>query len=225
MITDKYAVIVPASDRNRYSADGDLAKFGNTTLLEWKIDQLKAIFSEKNLFVSTSSERVKRVIEETGVATLTRAHDLDIPEVIASSVDQVPFENIVWTNVTSPFLDASEYLRMIEKFSMIDQNKMSGYDCVLSAERLSEYLYFKGTALNFDLSNHQSRSELEPVYRLTNGCAILKKENCKTASGFFGKSPLFHEVSRLAALEIKDFEFLHIASDLISLYFKRVLSV
>ena len=34
-----FAVIIPAQETNKYHKLGDLAPFGDTTLLEWKISQ------------------------------------------------------------------------------------------------------------------------------------------------------------------------------------------
>ena len=37
------AVVIPALDNNQYYSDGDLVRFGDTTLLEWKISQIPTI--------------------------------------------------------------------------------------------------------------------------------------------------------------------------------------
>ena len=99
------------------------------------------------------------------------------------------------------------------------------HDSILAVERLQEYFYYKDAPLNFNPSKIESRSKLEPAYRVTNGCAIIKKEQCLKLKTYYGLRPAFHEVGRLAAFEIKDFEYMNIAVDLISLYFKRVLAV
>ena len=44
----KLNIIIPALEKNKYSTSGDLAPWGDTTLLEWKIYQAKNIISIKN---------------------------------------------------------------------------------------------------------------------------------------------------------------------------------
>ena len=39
----KLNIIIPALEKNKYSTSGDLAPWGDTTLLEWKIYQAKKI--------------------------------------------------------------------------------------------------------------------------------------------------------------------------------------
>ena len=34
------SIIIPASEKNKYSEKGDLSKWGSTSLLEWKISQI-----------------------------------------------------------------------------------------------------------------------------------------------------------------------------------------
>ena len=47
-----FAIIIPAQEKNRYHDQGDLAPFGQTTLLEWKIAQCKEFveLSQINIF-------------------------------------------------------------------------------------------------------------------------------------------------------------------------------
>ncbi|EKO5126655.1 hypothetical protein P0K00_001322, partial [Campylobacter coli] len=42
-----FAVIIPAQESNQYHEKGDLAPFGSTTLLEWKIAQCKEFVKEE----------------------------------------------------------------------------------------------------------------------------------------------------------------------------------
>src|SRR3989338_9468103 len=219
MITERFGVIVPSSDENRYSKEGDLAKFGDTSLLEWKLNQLTSVFPKKNIYISTSSKKILMLADRLGINKIERASYLSLEEIIVFSVSQVNFENIVWTNVTSPFLGPTKYLQMIKEYLSLASDKYSSFDCMLAAERLSEYFYYKGVPLNFDSTHHISRTQIEPLFKVTNGCAIINKSYCLKIRKYHGNFPLFHEVDRLSALEIKDFEYLHIASELISVYF------
>ena len=42
-------VVIPALEKNRYSPLGDLVKFGDSTLLEWKIVQLLKVMKKEDI--------------------------------------------------------------------------------------------------------------------------------------------------------------------------------
>ena len=42
-------IIIPALEKNKYSEYGDLVSFGETTLLEWKISQVKKVKEIKDI--------------------------------------------------------------------------------------------------------------------------------------------------------------------------------
>ena len=47
------SIVIPASEKNKYSKKGDLSDWGDTSLLEWKISQAKKVRNIKNIFVTT----------------------------------------------------------------------------------------------------------------------------------------------------------------------------
>ena len=54
----KIDIVIPALKKNRYSPKGDLASWGNTTLLEWKISQAKKINDIQNIYVATPDNEI-----------------------------------------------------------------------------------------------------------------------------------------------------------------------
>ena len=48
---DNIVLVVLALERNQYYPDGDLVRFGNTTLLEWTIPQVLGVTSKENIYV------------------------------------------------------------------------------------------------------------------------------------------------------------------------------
>ena len=51
-----FSIVIPASEKNKYSKKGDLSNWGDTSLLEWKISQLKRL---KILKIFMSLQKVK----------------------------------------------------------------------------------------------------------------------------------------------------------------------
>ena len=70
---ENVAVVVPALDSNQYYSEGDLVKFGDTTLLEWKISQVLGITSKENIYIATPSEKIIDLVQNYGLNFIKRS--------------------------------------------------------------------------------------------------------------------------------------------------------
>jgi CMP-N-acetylneuraminic acid synthetase len=210
------AFIIPALDKNQYYPDGDMVKFGDTTLLEWKISQVLGVAEKENVFISTPSEKIIALARDYGVHSVKRSESDDPKRWILESVEPVKQKIILWANVTSPFISTEDYEEMIKIFFDLPEEN----DSLISVYKESEYIYFQNKPLNFDINAYKSRKTLDPIYRVTNGCYITSKESYLQNRKYFGQSPYFHEVDKLKALEIKDIDHYQMATSLLPIYFK-----
>lgn len=215
------AVIIPALDKNRYSENGDLVKFGDLSLLEWKLIQINNFVDPKNVFISTPSLEIEKIGKAYNMNIVKRPSDLNMIDVIINCVKGVKQDIILWTHATSPFVSSVDFCAMIDMY----KKRKKIYDSLVSVFRLSEYVFFKNNALNFEMTHLIERQLIEPVYRITNGCFIAGKEIYLKYSNYFGIKPFLYEIDTLASMEIKEMGDLAIANDLISLFFKRELKV
>lgn len=97
---DNISVVVPALDNNQYYPDGDLMRFGDTTLLEWKISQILGVTSNKNIYISTPSEKIIDLVQSYGVNFVKRSQESDPSQWIKESVAPIESEFILWTHAT-----------------------------------------------------------------------------------------------------------------------------
>jgi CMP-N-acetylneuraminic acid synthetase len=213
---DNIAVVVPALDNNQYYSDGDLVRFGDTTLLEWKISQVLGVTSKENIYISTPSDKIIELVQNYGVNTIKRSQITNPSQWIEESVEPIESEFVLWTHATSPFLSAGDYQRMIESFFNLPEN----HDSLIAVYKEQEYIFFKNSLLNFEVDEFKGRKEIEPVYRNTNGCYITPRKNYQQKRKYFGENPFYYEVDKLTSLEIKDIDHYEMALNLLSLYFK-----
>ncbi|MFA5142598.1 MAG: hypothetical protein WC522_00330 [Candidatus Omnitrophota bacterium] len=211
------AVIIPALDRNRYHEEGDLVRFGDLTLLEWKFIQLEKFTDKKNIYVSTPSRKVEKVVKESGINVIRRKKGIDLATTVYDSVKAASGEIIMWTHATSPFVSHKDFDNMFNKFMRLPKK----YDSLISVYRLQEMIIYKNEPLNFDTVKECWRSGIEPVYRITNGCSIARRDTCLKYKNHFGMSPFLFEIDILSSMEIKDVEDLPIANEMISLFIKK----
>ena len=213
---DNISVVVPALDNNQYYPDGDLKRFGDTTLLEWKISQILGITSDKNIYISTPSDKIIDLVKSYGVNFVKRSQESDPYQWIKESVAPIESEFVLWTHATSPFVSAGDYRLMLEAFF----NRLKNHDSLIAVYKEQEYIFFQSKPLNFDIDQYKGRKEIEPVYRNTNGWYITPRESYRQDRKYFGRSPHYYEVDNLTSLEIKDIDHYEMALDLLSLYFK-----
>ena len=213
---DNFAVVIPALDNNRYYSDGDLVRFGDTTLLEWKISQLLGVANKEKIFISTPSEKIIELAKNYGVNFLKRSQKSEPSQWIKESVYPVESDYVLWTHATSPFISTGDYKKMLETFF----NLPNTHDSLISVFKEQEYIFFQSKPLNFDIVKFKGRKEIEPVFRNTNGCYITPRGNYRQNRIYFGENPFYYEVDKLTSLEIKDIDHYEMALNLLSLYFK-----
>lgn len=213
------AVVIPAIDKNRYHEDGDLAPFGDTTLLEWKISQCKEFVDESMIYISSNCESIKDIANKENVNYIERGEDSDYSSIIFNSAKSISQSTILWTNPTSPFLGYLDYKMMIEEFAKLDVN-----DSLLSVREKKDFVFFDNNRLNFS-TQLSSREKIKPIQIVTNGCYIINKSDLTKYKSLYGEKPFLYKLDTLSSIEIKDLDSYEISKELISSYFKRDLDV
>ena len=216
MKKNNVVAVIAAQEKNRYSEEGDLVQFGNLTLLEWKLTQLRDIFSSEEVWVTTPSDRVELVSRAMGVNVVRREKDAAFPEVIKQVVGAVSSDAILFANTTSPYLGSKDLLELIDCYNSVAHE----YDSVVTVKRLQEYVVFRDKPLNYSIDGWVSRSEIEPLLCLTNGASIIRSEVAYSLGRQWGACPFWYEVDRLSSYEIKDIDDFVIACELLSTYYK-----
>ncbi|MBU0580539.1 MAG: hypothetical protein KKA19_05120 [Candidatus Margulisbacteria bacterium] len=220
-MTEKISVVIPALETNRFAPEGDLVAFGDLTLLEWKITQMRKVVENKQIYVSTPSEKAIAIAKRAGVNVIKRVENGELRNLIEQCANEVKENDILWTNATSPFVSAADYKSMIKEYAILDQK----YDSLVAVYKIQENIMYGDRALNFNIESISERVDLEPVFKITNGCFIAKKDIYQAYGKYFGKKPYLYEVDKIASLEINSIESFEITRDLISLFIKKDLGV
>ena len=56
--------VIPALEKNNYSDRGDLVRWGDTTLIEWKISQALKLKNVKEIIITTPSRKIKNSLKK-----------------------------------------------------------------------------------------------------------------------------------------------------------------
>ena len=214
-----FAIIIPAQETNKYHKLGDLAPFGDTTLLEWKISQCKEFASPSQIYISSDSEIIKEIAQQEEVNFIKRKNQGSYSQIIKDTLFEVKEEIIIWTNPTSPFLGFNDYQVMINKFTE-DESIRS----IVSVYSKYDYVYYDNQRINF-AKTFTPRTELLPIQIVTNGCYVIKKEIAIQNESLYIDNSFLYELDYLSSIEIKDVHTYQISTELISAYSKRGLDV
>lgn len=208
------AIIIPAQEHNRYHEKGDLAPFGDTTLLEWKIAQCKSIVPAELIYISSLSQEIQQIARNEKVKFIQRIAHYDYLDIMMHNLEQIECDNVLYAHCTSPFMSALNYKKMYHFF------KETQLDSLYSARKIQEFVIFKDQALNFK-NISSSRLNLEPIYIITNGCFIFKRKEALEKRSFLPSKSKSFEVDYLSSIEIKDVSDYVIAKELITMYFRK----
>lgn len=209
--------VIPGAAINRYSPKGDLAPFGDTTLLEWKIAQAKSVQETARVIVTTKDDQIAAVAKHCGVEVLGRSLSTDLSALYVDIAKTLHGSTIVWLNPTVPFMGPLQISRMINAF----REQQGGNAGMVASSIIREYLFDEVGPINFKRGQPAfSRSELQPLWRITNGAYISEASAIEQWGRCFGDAPLQFEVPWLASLEIQDADQMKLFPSLVSLYFE-----
>ncbi len=212
------SIIIPSLDSNRFSKElGDLFPFGQTTLIEWKVAQVRKMNNIKNIYILSDSNKIKKLAENLSVSFIERSASLSFISSIKDSLNKISSsETILLCSVTHPFVDDIIYEKGI-KFYKSD----NGNSFVLATQSIREYIYYKSEPLNFSYDNYISRTKVEPAYYDTTAFYVFNCEKFIKFKGVYGNRPIFLNLDHFNCLNIENIENLKLAETLIPYYFYK----
>lgn len=201
-----------------------LLPFNGSNLLEWKIVQLKKVLPKNRIFVSTESEELAKIASKHGIeihkreSYLSVGHEASFSEVIVGIVKDLPFKHIAWITAVVPLMGSNDYLRAFEVYEE-QICALNTYDSLFSANILKEYFWNEHSALNYNADKtHTISQNLPNLYRVTNGLYMRDRESILRDGYFLGKNPFKFCVSKIAGIDIDEYEDYEIAKALLPLY-------
>ncbi|WP_323751841.1 cytidylyltransferase domain-containing protein [Marinobacter sp.] len=212
------SVVIPVREGSSRVREKIFLPFGDsTTLLDWKISQLKQVQRADRIFLSSNSDRVKEAAQAHGVEFLPRndylsvGHKASFSEVITGVVNDIPTDHFAWVTVVVPLMSPAEYR---SGFELYLEHVVGGqsHDSLVSVNLLKEYFWDKNGPLNYQADrNHTISQELPDIYRVTNGLYMRSREQTLADGYFLGPNPYMHQVSKMAGVDIDEYEDYEIA--------------
>jgi CMP-N-acetylneuraminic acid synthetase len=186
-------------------------------LLKIKLDQLCNTKKIDNIVVSSNDPRIlefasnyrdeRIVIDERpnylGSNTTTTDELINyVPSIILEG-------HVLWTHVTSPFLNELDYNKIIEcYFKVIDD----GYDSLMTVLKLQGFIWDKNKPVSYKRKylKWPMTQNIDPLFEIDSGIFLSSIKNYKEFSDRIGKTPFLYEQDKSKSIDIdwpEDFIF------------------
>lgn len=179
-------------------------------LLKIKLRQLIACDSIDEIVLSTNDDEVIRIAEalsepkiridrrpEHLATSSTSTDDLIkyVPQVIKEGA-------VLWTHVTSPFIDEELYSKAIDQYKQILSE--GDYDSLMSVMALRTFIWNKTGAVNYDRDKEKwpRTQTIEPLFEIDSGIFLADIDIYNNLQDRVGKKPLLFENNDIAAFDI-----------------------
>lgn len=214
---NKFTAVIPVRAGSKRLKNKNIAPFGGTNLLLYKIAQLKNVKSIGRIIVSSDSDKMLEFAAESGVETHKRAVEYcdektkSFGEVVSHIASSIKGENIVWATCTSPLVFPKMYEKAIELYKKeVILNK--SYDSLISVEPFKRYMWDENGPMNYELGiKHVPSQQLSTCYFVTDGILIAPRNKMIEWNYFHGSNPFKMELTKRACVDIDDFLDLAVA--------------
>ena len=186
-------------------------------VLTIKLRQLVDSTMTHSVILSTNDSKVIEIAESFGSDKIVFDRR---PEELATSktstdelINYVPkviqANHILWTHVTSPFIDAGIYDEAIAKYFL--SLKESSHDSLMAVNKMQTFLWEKGKPINYNREHEKwPRTQTLPVYyEINSGFFISSRQNYINYEDRIGMKPFLFELKSTSSFDIDwpdDFE-------------------
>ena len=188
----KYVALVAAKGTSERVKNKNIRPFGDTNLVELKLNQLKKVSGLDRIVVSSEDRRILELAKSMDVDIHIRDPKYSTNSIPMSSVysylaSDISGDVIVWIQVNNPLIQPSSY----EDAIYVHKNLSNEYNCLLSVSKINKYLFYKGNPINFTINPWMKSQDLKDLCELNFGICILKREDMKQWGSLVGTKPYF----------------------------------
>lgn len=186
----------------------NILPFAKTNLLVHKIRQLKEaadMGAVSEIIVSSDSDEMLFMAENEKVIAIKRPSDLadesrPFGDFVEYAVGYATKQNLMWTPVTSPFLNGTFYSLAVDAY---EKARAEGYDSLTTVIEFHHFLFDNSGPYNFSPEKGITNSQDLPDLQLwTCGCSIIPSSLALKKRYIFGSKPYRLCVSQFQAIDI-----------------------
>jgi CMP-N-acetylneuraminic acid synthetase len=178
-------------------------------LIAIKLDQLLQVESISNIVLSTNDEEILEYAETLNSSKIKihkrieslSTNQTSTDDLVSHAVDLVPEGHILWTHVTSPFLNAQTYEKIIKTyFNKLDQ----GYDSLMTTNLIHGFLWNEVAPINYNraLEKWPRTQTLEPMHEINSGVFLASAHIYRELQDRIGEKPYLYPLDKIQGFDI-----------------------
>ncbi len=178
-------------------------------LIEIKLKQLLECKKIDTIYLSTNDEEILAYAESLNqdrIILHKRAEYLSSSEtstdnLVSHVLKLIPEGDILWTHVTSPFLNANAYDDIIKKYQEV---KQQGFDSLMTTNLIHGFLWNKEGPINYDRTKEKwpRTQTIEPLHEINSAVFLADTEIYRNLKDRIGNNPFLYELDKIKSFDI-----------------------
>ena len=230
MTNDMFAFL-PCRKGSQRIKDKNIKKIFNYEmgLVEIKLNQLLNVKKIKKIILSTDDLKIinfaknlnnnKIIIDIRPDFLCTNNTSTDILiNYVGEKYDNI---NILWTHVTSPFINTELYENLIDKyFEIVDLNN----DSLMTVTKIQKFIWNDKGPLSYKSNKEKwpRTQTIKPLYEINSGAFIAHSNIYKRFKNRIGIDPFLYEIDQLTAFDIDWKEDWILAENIMSTRIRKI---
>lgn len=207
----KVNVFLPCRKGSQRVPKKNIKQFANykNGLIEIKLKQLLESTKIDKIYLSTNDEEIldyAKSLNNSRIILHKRAEYLSssktsTDKLVAHALDLIQEGDILWTHVTSPFLNASAYDEIIDKY---EEEKNNGYDSLMSTSLIHGFLWDKDGPINYDRTkeNWPRTQTIDPLHEVNSAIFLTSADIYKNLNDRIGNNPYLYVLDKIKGFDI-----------------------
>lgn len=178
-------------------------------LIEIKLKQLLECKKIDKIYLSTNDEEIleyakslnqDRIILHKRVEHLSSSQT-STDNLVSHVLELIPEGDILWTHVTSPFLNANVYNDIINKYEEV---KIQGFDSLMTTSLIHGFLWDKKGPINYDRTKEKwpRTQTIEPLHEINSAVFLANVESYRNLNDRIGNYPYLYELDKIKGFDI-----------------------
>lgn len=199
------------------------AKVDNS-LIKIKLNQLINAKLIDKIYLSTNDHQIiklakklnnKKIIIHSRVDSSLSKNSTMTQKLIKHAMEIIPRDHILWTHVTSPFVDSKMYDKAIKTYRNMIKMK---YDSLMTVTKIKGFVWDEKKSLNYNYSKTKwpRTQEIKSLNKINSAIFLSSRLNYTKYNNRIGKKPFMFELPRFLGVDIDDIEDFYLAEFLFS---------
>lgn len=178
-------------------------------LIEIKLKQLLECKKIDKIYLSTNDEEIltyAQSLNQNRIVLHKRAEylsssEISTDELVSHVLELIPEGDVLWTHVTSPFLNANAYDDIIKKYQEV---KKQGFDSLMTTSLIHGFLWNKKEPINYDRKKEKwpRTQTIEPLHEINSAVFLADTEIYRNLNDRIGNNPYLYQLDKIKGFDI-----------------------